>query len=247
MEWFKMVSPNYEERYYRTYIEAEKTSSFNITIYESDLQIYTDGQLQVALEEELKMIRKTIETYVIACPEFIKSLVPISIKKNDPVIIKHMKEASKKLSVGPMATVAGAVSHYLGEKFYDGTNELIIENGGDLFVYSKEHKTILLHGGPNATVKNLSIKIDKSLLPIGVCTSSGKVGHSLSFGNCDAVTVLSKDTLVADAAATALGNLLKDKKDINSVLQYSKTFKEISGVIAIVDDQMGAWGAFEFI
>ena len=242
-----MASNDYEERYYRTYIAPENTSSFNITIYESDLQIYTDGQLQVALENELKIIRKTIENYTMSDSLFVESLVPLQSKSDDPIIIKHMKEASKKLGVGPMATVAGAVAHYLGEKFYSRTNELIIENGGDLFVYSTEHKTILLHGGPNATVKNLSIKIDKSMLPIGVCTSSGKVGHSLSFGNCDAVTVLSKDTLVADAAATALGNLLKNKSDINSVLQYSKTFKDIEGVVAIVDDKMGAWGAFEFI
>lgn len=242
-----MPSNEYEERYYRTYIAPENTTSFNITIFESDLQIYTDGQLQVALEDELKRIRKTIENYVVAFPEFKENLVPVQNNLNDPVIIKHMKEASKKLGVGPMATVAGAVAHYLGDKFYDQTKELIIENGGDLFVYSTEHKTILLHGGPEATVKNLSIKIDKSTLPIGVCTSSGKVGHSLSFGNCDVVTVLSKDTLVADAAATAFGNLLKNKSDINSVLKYSKTFKDITGVIVIVDDKMGAWGAFEFI
>lgn len=242
-----MTSKHYEERYYRTYIASEKSKSFNITIFESDLQIYTDGQLQVALEEELKMIRDTIEGYTKKNPDFVESLVPIALESDDPLIINHMKKASKKLGVGPMATVAGAVAHYLGEKYYQNTNELIIENGGDLYVYSTEHKTILLHGGADATVKNLSIKIDKTQLPIGVCTSSGKVGHSLSLGNCDAVTVLAKDTLVADAAATAFGNLLKTKADINSVLQYSKTFKDISGVIAIVDDQMGAWGAFEFI
>lgn len=242
-----MATSNYEERYYRTYVKAQGVRNFNITIYESDLQIYTDRDIKNALEEELKLIRSTIEAYVKTYPAFNESLEPIKVLAEDPVIIRHMKEASKKLGVGPMATVAGAVSHYLGQKYYKESKELVIENGGDIYVYSSEHKKILLHGGPNAKVKNLTIQIDKASLPIGICTSSGKLGHSLSFGNCDAVTVISKDTLVADAAATAFGNLLKDKNDIKNVLTYSKTFKDIEGVIAIVDDQMGAWGDFEFI
>jgi len=241
-----MASKVFEERYYRDYI-AQDIENFNITILESDLQIYTDKALQEPIESELRNIRAIIEAYIKSYPEFNISFKPVKINANDPPIIKHMKEASKKLGVGPMATVAGAVGHYLGQKFYQQTKELIIENGGDLYVYSTKDKTILLHGGSEATVKNLSIKLDKVNLPIGVCTSSGKVGHSKSFGNSDAITVLAKDTLIADAAATALGNLLKHKADINDVLQYSKTFKELEGVIAIVDDHMGAWGNFEFV
>jgi ApbE superfamily uncharacterized protein (UPF0280 family) len=237
----------YEERYYRQYIAPEEVKNFNITIYESDLQIYTDCDLKLEIENELKMIRWTLETYIHQNPEFAKSLKPVKIKSHDPEIIKHMKEASKKLGVGPMATVAGAVAHYIGEKYYRTTKELIIENGGDLYVYSTQNKRILLHGGVDSKVKNLSIEIPKDQLPIGICTSSGKLGHSLSFGHCDAITVISKDTLVADAAATAFGNLLKNKGHIKNVLNYSRTFKDISGVIAIVDDEMGAWGDFEFV
>jgi ApbE superfamily uncharacterized protein (UPF0280 family) len=246
MEWLQMISNDYQERYYRDYV-AGGLRTFNITLFESDLQIYADQALRQSLEEELKIIRQEIEDYIKKYPEFQMSLKPLKILKNDSLLIGHMKEASKKLGVGPMATVAGAVAHYLGQAFYQETSELIIENGGDLYVYSGTDKKVLLHGGPEATVKDLTIKIDKDKLPMGVCTSSGKLGHSKSFGRCDAVTVLSKDTLVADAAATALGNLLKSKGDIREVLQYSKTFKDIVGVVAIVDDQMGAWGEFEFV
>lgn len=242
-----MASNVYEERYYRKYIAPDAVKSFNVTIYESDLQIYTDGDLQLEIDSELKIIRWTIETYIHKNPEFNKSLKPVKLNSSDPQIIKHMKEASKKLGVGPMATVAGAVAHYIGEKYYKSCQELIIENGGDLYVYSTQNKRILLHGGIDSKVKNLSIEIPKEALPLGICTSSGKVGHSLSFGLCDAVTVLSKDTLVADAAATAFGNLLKNKSNIKNVLNYSRTFKDIVGVIAIVDDEMGAWGNFEFV
>ncbi|MBN2897236.1 MAG: UPF0280 family protein [Clostridia bacterium] len=242
-----MKADIYEERYYRRYVAPEQIQNFNITIFESDLQIYTDGDLEDVLKVELKKLRETIEAYIQIYPEFNASLKPIKVLPSDPLIIKHMKEASKKLGVGPMATVAGAVSHYLGLMFYKETKELIIENGGDLFVYSIQNKRVLLHGGAHSKVNNLSIEIDSNELPIGICTSSGKLGHSLSFGKCDAVTVISKDTLVADAAATAFGNLLIDKSKIKDVLNYSRTFKDISGVIAIVDDQMGAWGNFEFV
>jgi len=237
----------YEERYYRKYVAPQGVKNFNVTLFESDLQIYTDGDIEDELTETLRDIRKILEAYIEKYPDFNDSLVPIKPLSSDHKIIRHMKDASKKLGVGPMATVAGAVAHYLGQAYYKQTSELIIENGGDLYVYSTSDKKILLHGGKDAKVKNLTIELEKDLLPIGVCTSSGKLGHSLSFGQSDAITVISKDTLVADAAATAFGNLLKGKGQIADVLNYSKTVKGLDGVVAIVDDQMGAWGNFKFV
>jgi hypothetical protein len=78
--------------------------------------------------------------------------------------------------------------------------------------------------------------------PLGVCTSSGTVGHSLSFGKADAVCILSKSAALADAVATAVGNVVKEKKDIEYGLELAREIEGVLGVLIIVGEKMGVWG-----
>jgi hypothetical protein len=88
----------------------------------------------------------------------------------------------------------------------------------------------------------IGIVIEPGETPLGICTSSGTVGHSLSFGKSDAVCVLSKSAALADAAATAVGNIVREKKDIERGLERGKEIEGVSGVLIIVGEKMGAWG-----
>ena len=84
------------------------------------------------------------------------------------------------------------------------TENLIIENGGDLYIKTKNLRVVSIYAGENKFKDHLKIKISAEDSPIGICTSSGKLGHSLSFGKADAVTILSKDAFLADAVATSV-------------------------------------------
>ncbi|MFC1927875.1 UPF0280 family protein, partial [Chloroflexota bacterium] len=78
--------------------------------------------------------------------------------------------------------------------------------------------------------------------PLGICTSSGTVGHSLSLGSADAVIVLSPSTALADAAATALCNVVKTPDDIPQAIERAQSIEGLRGLVIIVGDNMGVWG-----
>jgi ApbE superfamily uncharacterized protein (UPF0280 family) len=146
-----------------------------------------------------------------------------------------------------MASVAGALAEQVGNDLLEHTRNVIVENGGDIFLKVSEDLTIGIYAGSSSLSNKLAIKIPATMTPLGVCTSSGTVGHSLSFGTADAVTILAPSTPLADATATAVGNRVKQPQDIAKALDYAQTIEGILGALIILDDQFGAWGAIEIV
>jgi ApbE superfamily uncharacterized protein (UPF0280 family) len=93
----------------------------------------------------------------------------------------------------------------------------------------------------------VSIKVRKEEMPLGVCTSSGTVGHSLSFGCADACCVKSGSAALADAAATAIGNIVKSEKDIQNGLTTGMKIEGVLGIVIIIGGQLGAAGDIELV
>ena len=122
--------------------------------------------------------------------------------------------------------------------------ELIIENGGDIFVHISSELSVQLFAGNNEKFKNLLISIPGNTPGIGICTSSGMFGHSFSFGKADAVTVVCDSAAYADAFATSFGNRVLEKKDIEPAIKLSEKFPEILNLIIIKDDELGIRGNF---
>jgi ApbE superfamily uncharacterized protein (UPF0280 family) len=241
------TSEVYEERYYREYIKKKSIKNYNVTVFETDLQIYSDVDLKDEIKKSVEDLRKILTDYIERHPEFNFSLYPVKVLPDDSDFIRHMKESSRRLNVGPMATVAGAISHYIGFLYKDRAKTLIIENGGDIYISSDEDRVVLIDAGKSKFGNKLNIKIDKEDLPVGICTSSGKMGHSLSFGKSDAVVIISKDTLLADATATAVGNFINCKKDIETGIEFIKKIDGIDGAIIIAEDSIGAYGKIKFV
>ena len=153
--------------------------------------------------------------------------------------------AARKADVGPMAAVAGAIAEHVGKDLLQYSRNVIIENGGDIFIHSQNDVHVGISAGSSPLSDKLSIIVRKNEMPMGICTSSGTVGHSLSFGNADAVCVKAKSVSLADAAATAIGNMTKSKRDIPKALQAGMKIEEVLGIIIVVGDQFGAIGDIE--
>lgn len=239
----------YEPRTYRKVMKAEDLDYFQILEFESDLFIGVDHgsmtpQLTERVTAELRMLRKTIVDYNNDNPDFIKTLTPLTLNPDAAAIVADMLTAGKTAGVGPMAAVAGAVSKYIGKMLEPYSTEIVVENGGDLLIRTKKERRIALHTG-NQHFTDLGIKIKPGENPLGVCTSSGVMGHSLSFGKADAVTVISTDIPLADAVATALCNRIKKPEDVKKGLSWVKNITAIRGALIIIDDQLGAWGEIE--
>ena len=203
--------------------------------------------------EKLQAFRSRLKNHITDDPAFLTSLNPLVkdpswTHKEDALLIK-MSEASEKAGVGPMAAVAGAISEELGLALQARfpNMEVMVENGGDIYLSVKEDWTVGVFAGDHPLSSLLKIRISKELMPLGICTSAGTVGPSLSFGKADAVVILSKDTALADAVATATGNLVSTKEDIPKAIDFAKEIEGVLGVLIVVEDGFGAWGSIEFV
>lgn len=232
----------YEKRSYRESFSGSNLVFFDAVAMETDLKIGADKDLGELAYKWIIEYRKQLEDYIRSQPMFLSSLEPVIPKSPCPYIVKRMCEAGKKAGVGPMAAVAGAFSELVGLKLLEGSKEVIIENGGDLFIKSDSIRKIGIYAGKSPLSWKIAMEIRPEKTPIGVCTSSGTVGHSLSFGRADAAVIVSKDTFLADAVATATGNLVKDACDIEKGIEFASSIGGIDGVIIIVGDKMGIWG-----
>jgi len=153
-----------------------------------------------------------------------------------------MSESAEKVSVGPMASVAGAIAEFVGTELSKFSPEVIVENGGDIFLKGLKTRRIGIYAGTSPLSGKIGLKINGKDTPLGICTSSGTVGHSLSYGKADAAIAIAKSAILADAAATAIGNLIKEPSDIPSGIKFAEGIEGLKGVIIIKGENMGLWG-----
>ena len=237
----------YGERTYRSMINKGNLILYNVKIAESDLLISSDTNLSDEALKSLTKHRYSLEAYIKSHPDFLTSLLPLPEDDLAPPIVRDMLAKSKICGVGPMAGVAGAVSEFVGYDLLNQTENLIIENGGDIFIKSENKLIASVYAGVSALSYNVNFIVKPEETPLGICTSSATVGPSLSFGKADAVCVISKSATLADAAASAIGNKVKSKNDIKSALDFGIKIKGVAGIIIILGNEMGAIGEVQFV
>ncbi len=186
--------------------------------------------------------REGLEKYIERNLVFRTTLEPLEVGEDAPHIARMMAEAARKVGVGPMAAVAGAIAELVGSDLLAFSPEIIAENGGDIYMKSLKTRRIGIYAGDSPLSGRIGLEIEADETPLGVCTSSGTVGHSLSFGRADAVTILSPSTSLADAAATAVGNIVKQADDMERGIDFAKSIDGIKGVLIIKDDKLAVWG-----
>ena len=232
----------YEPRTYRHWIKDKDLVSFNIVVKETDLYIRASRNLERKALKIVLKYRSKLERYIEQHPTFLTSLKPLPVDEKAPLIVKEMLESAARVGVGPMASVAGAIAEFVGSELLAFSPEVIVENGGDIYLKSLKKRLIGIYAGKSPLTGKISLEINEKDTPLGICTSSGTVGHSLSYGKADAVIVLSKSATLADAAATAIGNLIVQPSDIPSGVEFAKGIDGLMGVIIIKDDKLGVWG-----
>ncbi len=240
------------DRDYRLMQLGQDLKYFNVKVKETDLaigienKVYSDSLVSLCYKEVIH-IRRQLEEYILVHPQFQTSLVPIVTYPDTPEIAFKMAEAAAVAGVGPMAAVAGAVADHIGQILKRYSAEVIVENGGDIYLLSARERHIAVYAGDSPFSYKIGIKIQPETTPAGICTSSGTVGHSLSFGVADAVVIIGDTAIMADAAATQAGNLVKHKLALERAVEYIKELDKNLSILAIKDDRMMAWGNIEVI
>ena len=237
----------YQPRFYREWTKDKDLVSFSVVVKETDLYVRARRSLKRKVLKAVLKYRALLERYIERHPEFLTALEPLEVGEDAPQIVKGMAEAARKAGVGPMAAVAGAIAEYVGRELLPFSSEVIVENGGDIFLKTLKKRLVGVYAGESSFTGKIALEIQPGETPLGICTSSGTVGHSLSFGKADACIVLSPSTSLADAAATAIGNLIVEASDIPRGIDFAKGVEGIKGVVIIKDDQIGIWGEVEIL
>jgi hypothetical protein len=232
----------HEPRFYRRWVEDNGLVSFTVLARETDLYVRARRNLRRKATRVVQKYRSSLEEYIERHPAFLTALEPVLVEEDAPYMVREMARAADKAGVGPMASVAGAIAECVGKELLAFSSEVIVENGGDIFLKTMEKRMVGVYAGSSPLTGRLALEVKPAQTPLGICTSSGTVGHSFSLGEADAVTVLSSSTPLADAAATRIGNLVKNKGDISKAIELAQSIRGVKGVVIIKDNEVGLWG-----
>lgn len=236
-----------EPRNYRNFDSDKDLKAFRVTVETSDLYIKAKSYLPEEAERLIRECRSLVEKSIDRRPEFLKSLIPIDVTCDESVVTTRMIEATRKAGVGPMASVAGAVADYVGRGLMNISDEVLIENGGDLFIFVKRSIVVGIYAGSSPFSQKIGLKIEPTVIPLGISTSSGKVGPSKSLGEAHAATIASPDPILADAVATAMGNRISSSRDLRPACEWAMSVEGVTGCLGILDDKLAALGKIELV
>jgi len=251
MKGSRGTPPTYREthRFYRVqHLDKEGWVAFQTRYRETDLWIRARRSLEEEALTAVLNCRRQLEAYISRHPDFLDSLSPLAEDPLAPPVVRQMLHAASQAGVGPMAGVAGAIAQAVGVALKPLTPSIIVENGGDCYLDLQDDTRVGIFAGPNSPFTGkIVLHFAADRFPLGICTSSGTIGHSLSFGKADAVTVVSRDAALADAAATALGNLVHTPRDIGKALELAPSIPLVEGALIVAEDKIGMWGNLELI
>lgn len=243
---------DYIKRTYRKSFSQGRWAHFTLSYKETDLWIGIDHEsfqpeMPSCAEKLTRELRDEMDAYLTTDPAYRKALTTYPAGKNAPLIFQQMSAVCEQTGIGPMSAVAGAVARYvaLSLKARFQINEIIVENGGDIYADIKKDMDIAVFAGPSVLSEKVGLHIEADYAPLGICTSSGTVGPSLSFGKADAVMIICRDAALADSYATLFANKVQTADDTDRVLKEVSTIKEVIAAMVIKNDKMGICGMFE--
>ncbi len=243
---FSYQKSNSVERFYRA-SSAKDLIKSQVKVGESDLWILSDREIRDQVAKLLKIYRRQLKEYIYNHPDFATTLKPFPSDPEAPELVRKMIEVSGKAGVGPMAAVAGTIAGFIGKDISSTCSEVIIENGGDIYLRSAVERVISIYAGKSEFSKKVGVLLPASPDGIGICTSAGTVGPSLSFGSADAAVIISPDVALADSIATATANRILKTSDLQKAIDFASSISKITGIIVIKDDKMAAWGEVNLV
>ncbi len=243
-----MIQPRTDRTQFNTF----RFKGFEVKYKETDLWVginpfsFKEEMKEIALAK-IKELRTRLDEYIMAEPFFKKSLKPFQPAENAPGEAKEMAAAAEKAGTGPMSAVAGLFAREVGETLLQNfsVEEMVIENGGDIFALLKNELVLSVFAGESPLSEGIALVIPPDKSKLGICTLAGTIGPSLNFGKADAVVVICEDVLLAHSFATAFGNKVKSPNDVEKAINQSGKYPKILSLLIICEDKIGIRGDFE--
>lgn len=221
--------------------------SFRVVVGETDLWVAAGAEIGPLVKRRVEFHRRRLKSYMIRDAGFAAALEPRAALPGAPSVVQRMLAAGAAAGVGPMAAVAGAIAQAVGDDLRAESPEIVLENGGDLFLRSEKRRIAAILAGDSPLSGSVGLALPPCPAGLGVCTSAGTVGPSLSFGRADAAVVVAPDAALADAAATALGNRVRGRRDLQRAVAWAAALPGVTGAVAILGDRLAAAGGIELV
>jgi uncharacterized protein len=213
------------------------------TYKESQCTIISDQKKAIdAAKESIERNYLELELYIRANPKFLHNLTPIHVP-DKPAVAKLMARAAEKANVGPMAAVAGAIADLAVQEMLNAGFEVaVVEDGGEISAFSNQPVDVAVVAGEEPLSKRFGFRLTE--FPIGIATSSGRFSHAVSFGDAEAAIVFCRNAALADAAATAVGNVVKGDTQIGiqSGIDKALSIDGVEGVLIVYKGEVGTAG-----
>lgn len=230
-------------------------SAFQVVVNETDLFITCCEtalpDLPRLARDTVQDLRRILEAWIIRYPAFRESYNPVLLPRGilAPPLVRTMSRAAAQAGVGPFAAVAGAIAHATADVLHRYSDDIIVENGGDLCLYSRSDRVVglLAHPDEGITLGVLVEGTKNAQTPVCVCASSATIGHSTSFGKGELAVIRATDGALADAHATAFCNSLHCPEDVKPLLKKAQHTKGIDGIFLQCGEALGLWGAVELV
>jgi ApbE superfamily uncharacterized protein (UPF0280 family) len=224
--------------------QSEGLHKLKYQLRESRCTVITDRPEALnAAVSGIKGHRAELEEYIQRDPVFQLALDPIDVV-DGPEVAMLMAEASRRAGVGPMAAVAGVLADLaVREMLGAGARVAVVENGGEACFHSDRPMDIAIQAGETPLSRRVGFRLEE--FPVGVATSSGLFSHALSFGEAEAATVFAENAGVADAAATAVANVVKgydEKAVVEEAVDLGLSIEGVRGVFIIYRGHVGLGG-----
>lgn len=227
----------------------QRWTSFRVAWHETDLWVAVDKdhfrkEAERFTLNRIIFYRRVLDEHIARFPKFRDSLTPVKPPVGVHPLIDAMSKAADAATTGPMSAVAGAIAEYICRDLiteYDA-EEVVVENGGDIFMKLTAPATVAVHAGNSPLSGKIALQPGARDTPLALCCSSGTVGHSLSFGVADACMIACRDGALADAMATAFCNQVKSKNMVRQITGKALRMHGVMAAVIICDDQLGIGG-----
>ncbi|NLA48004.1 MAG: UPF0280 family protein [Bacteroidales bacterium] len=244
---------SYQPRLYRQNMGNDRWQVFKSLYLETDLWVAVSGEysvkdVQAYTSQRIKYYRNILENHIRRQPGFRTSLVPVFVIADVEPVIAEMYRASSAAFTGPMSAVAGAMAQFVCNDLIHEFNlvEVVVENGGDIFLKLEAEATISVYAGSSSLSEKISLLLKPEDTPLSVCTSSATVGHAFSLGRADACMIACRSGALADAYATQFCNKVKSKDQVLEITETALKEPEILSAVIIMDDMVGLGGKLSF-
>lgn len=217
--------------------------AFEVAVGETDLLVLAERDLRDEARSAARVARRQVRSHAALHPEFLSSRKPLPVPPGAPEVVAGMYRAGRVAGTGPMAAVAGAVAEHVARVLAEASPEVIVENGGDLFIITRRERRVAVSAPGSPMDGQIALAVPPG--ERAICTSSGTVGHSASAGLADAVVIAAAEGAVADAIATATANRVSEPSDVEAAIDWARKRADLQQVLIICGDAVGAWGQFE--